>query len=58
MALASLPLAARLGVLSIGQVYVASFLAGVAAVFNRVAQQALIPALAGRKNLVEANSKY
>jgi MFS family permease len=58
VALASLPLAARLGVLSIGQVYVASFLAGVAAVFSRVAQQAFVPALAGRENLVEANSKY
>lgn len=58
VALASLPLAAWLGVLSIGQVYVASFLAGVASVFYRVAQQAFIPTLAGRENLVEANSKY
>lgn len=56
--LGSVPLAAWLHVLSIGQLFAVAFLEGVAALFFRVAQQAYLPGLAGRANLVEANAKY
>jgi MFS family permease len=57
-ALASVPIAALLGVLSMTQLYVVALLIGTAATFTYVAQSSLLPALVGRPNLIEANAKY
>jgi MFS family permease len=57
-ALASVPSAALLGVLSMPQLYVVALLIGTAATFTYVAQSSLLPALVGRPNLIEANAKY
>jgi MFS family permease len=54
--LASIPLAAVLGHLSLGQLYAAVILAGALSITFDVAYQALLPALVGRDSLVEANS--
>lgn len=56
-ALATIPAAALLDMLSIGQLYVVAFLAGVAATFQSIAQTAFLPTVAGRDRLVEANSR-
>lgn len=55
--LATVPLAAFLHVLRMEQLYAVAFLSGVANTFFGVAQNAIVPALAGREHLVEANSK-
>ena len=55
--LATVPLAALLHVLRMEQLYAVAFLTGVANTFFSVAQNAIVPALAGREHLVEANSK-
>lgn len=55
--LASIPIAALLGVLRMEQLYVAGFLAGVLTVFFDVAYQAFLPTLVRRDHLVEGNSK-
>ncbi|MFN2521097.1 MAG: MFS transporter [Candidatus Limnocylindria bacterium] len=53
----SIPLAAALGMLSLAQLYVVSFLAGAFAVSTDLARGAFIPALVGRAHLVSANSR-
>ena len=55
--LASIPLAALLGVLRIEQLYLVAALVAVLAVFFDVAYQAVLPALVLRDQLVEGNSK-
>jgi len=55
--LATIPLAAILGVLGMGQVYIVAALAGALTVFFNVADNAFIPTLVGREHIVEANSK-
>jgi MFS family permease len=57
LALVSVPIAAALGVLSIGQLYVVEFLVGVGVVFFDVFQSAYVPVLVGRASLVEANGR-
>lgn len=56
-ALATIPAAALLNLLSIEQLYVVAFLAGVAATVQSIAQNAFLPTVAGRERLVEANSR-
>ncbi|MEU1386969.1 MFS transporter [Nonomuraea sp. NPDC005730] len=55
--LASIPLAAQLGVLSIGMMFAVAFLAGVAQVFNDVADQTYLPSLVSARQLRDGNSK-
>jgi predicted MFS family arabinose efflux permease len=55
--LATIPVAALAGQLSIGQVYVIGFLTGVLAALYDVAYQAYLPSLVVPTRLVEANSK-
>src|SRR5438270_2266996 len=55
--LSTIPLAALLGVLGIGQLYVVAALAGVLTVFFNVASAAFIPSLIPQESLVEGNSK-
>jgi MFS family permease len=55
--LASLPVAAALGVLSIYQLYALALLHGVCTVFFDVAYMSYLPALVGRSALVEGNAK-
>jgi len=56
-ALASIPAAHALGVLTMGQLYAVAFVAGVLTVFFDVAYMAYLPSLVGRDHLVEGNSK-
>jgi MFS family permease len=56
-ALASIPVAQALGVLSIGQLYVVALLTGVCTVFFDVAYQSYLPQLVDRSALVEGNAK-
>src|SRR6267378_2334664 len=53
----TIPLAAALGVLSLVQLYVVSFLGGAFAVSTDLARAAFVPALVGRNRLVAANSR-
>ena len=55
--LATIPLAALAGLLTIIQLYVVGFLVGICTVFFDVAYQSYLPALVGRDQLVEGNSK-
>jgi MFS family permease len=55
--LASLPLAAALGVLTLGQLYAVVFAVGAGTVFFEVAHQSYLPSLVGREHLVEANGR-
>src|SRR5437016_11739603 len=55
--IASVPLAATLGTLSLGQLYVVSFLGGAFAVSTDLARAAMVPSLVGRARLVAANSR-
>jgi len=55
--LGSIPLAATLGVLRLGQLYLVAFPIGVASVLFEIAQQSYFPALVTRERLVEGNSK-
>ena len=55
--LATIPIAALLGVLSMLQLYAVSFLAGVLTVFFDVASQSYLPAIIDRRQLVQGNSK-
>jgi predicted MFS family arabinose efflux permease len=57
LVLASLPLAALLGALHIAQVYGVALLISILSVFFDVAYQAYLPALVGKHELVEGNSK-
>jgi MFS family permease len=55
--LASVPVAWALGVLTIGQLYLAVLICGVATVFFDVATLSYLPTAIGREHLVEANTK-
>lgn len=55
--LLAIPLAALLGALTIGLLYAVAFLVGILTVFFEVAYQSFLPALVGREQLVEGNSK-
>jgi MFS family permease len=55
--LGSIPLAALLGRLGMGQLYLVAFLTGALAVFFNLAYQAYLPSLVGRGELVEGNAK-
>jgi MFS family permease len=57
VALGSIPLAAGLHVLQMGQLYVVALVTGVLTVFFDVAYQAYLPVLVSRPHLVEGNSK-
>jgi predicted MFS family arabinose efflux permease len=57
LVLATVPLAALLGILSIGQLFVVAFLAGTLTVIFEVAYQSYLPRLVAREQLVEGNSK-
>lgn len=57
LALASIPVAYALGVLTIYQLYVVGFIVGVCTVFFDVAYMSYLPALVDRDRLVEGNSK-
>ena len=56
-ALATIPAAALLHHLTIGQLYVVAFAAGAAATVQGIAVPAIVPALAGRDRLVQANTR-
>ena len=55
--LLSIPIAAWLGVLRIEQMYAVAFITGTLLVFFEIAHYAYVPALVGREQVVEANSK-
>lgn len=55
--LGSIPLAALLGRLSMGHLYLVAFLTGALAVFFNLAYQAYLPSLVGRGELVEGNAR-
>jgi MFS family permease len=55
--MASVPIAAWLGFLSVGLLLTVAVLIGVAAVFNSPAFQAFLPSIVARKDLGEANAK-
>lgn len=55
--LLAIPLATLLDVLTIGLLYAVAFLVGILTVFFDVAYQSYLPALVGREQLVEGNSK-
>jgi MFS family permease len=57
VALATIPVAWSLGVLGMWQLYLVSFVAGIATVFFDVAYQSYLPALVDRNDLVEGNAK-
>jgi MFS family permease len=57
VALLSVPIAHWLGVLTIWQLYAVGFAAGICTVFFDVAYQSYLPALVGRQDIVEGNSK-
>ncbi len=57
VALATIPAAFLLHVLSLGQLYAVAFIAGAAAAVQSVAQTALVPTVAGRDRLVQANTR-
>src|SRR2546430_3727512 len=55
--IASVPLAAALGALSLAQLYVVSFFGGAFAVSTDLARAAMVPLLVGRTRLVAANGR-
>jgi MFS family permease len=57
LALASIPVAYWLGVLTLGQLYAVTFVAGVASVFFDVAYMSYLPGLVGLDHVVDANGK-
>jgi MFS family permease len=57
LTLASIPVAYWLGVLTLGQLYVVAFVAGVATVFFDVAYMSYLPGLVGLDSLVDANAR-
>ncbi|MDQ6714406.1 MAG: MFS transporter [Candidatus Dormibacteraeota bacterium] len=56
--LATIPIAAFFGVLTIAQIYVIAFLAGTGRVWFEVAHYALLPGIVEPDQLVDANSKF
>ena len=57
IALATIPGAAIAHVLTLGQLYAVSFVAGAAATIQGIAQTAYVPTIATRERLVEANTR-
>jgi MFS family permease len=57
LALITIPIAYWLGALTIWQLYAAAFAAGIGTVFFDVSYQSYLPALVGRDQIVEGNSK-
>ncbi len=57
LAVGSVPIAAALGVLTLGQLYAVAFLAGSFRVSTDLSRGALVPAVVGRPQLVAANSR-
>jgi MFS family permease len=57
VALGTIPAAALMHVLTIGQLYTVAFVAGVAATAQGIALPSIVPALAGRNRLVQANTR-
>jgi MFS family permease len=57
IAMATIPVSFALGTLSIWQLYVVGFVSGCLTVFFDVAYQSYLPALVGREQLVDGNSK-
>ena len=57
LTIASIPIAQAFGVLSVAQLFIVGFIAGVLTVFFDVAYQSYLPALVDREQLVEGNSK-
>jgi len=57
LVIASVPLTAALGALSLAQLYLVSFLGGAFAVSTDLARAAMVPSLVGRTRLVAANSR-
>ena len=57
IALATIPAAALVHHLTIGQLYIVAFVAGAAATAQVIAVPAIVPALAGRDRLVQANTR-
>ena len=55
--LATVPLAALLERLHIGHLYLVAFVGGIFTLFFDVAEEAFLPSLVGRDQLVEGNSK-
>jgi len=55
--LASIPVAAALGVLTLDQLFAVALLHGIATVFFDVSYQSYLPSLVGRDNLMEGNAK-
>jgi MFS family permease len=56
-ALATIPAAAIVHALTIGQLYAVAFVGGGAATFQGIAQAVFLPTIVGRERLVEANSR-
>ena len=56
-ALATIPLAALMHVLTLGQLFVVAFVTGVAATIQGISMTAFVPTIAGRERLVEANTR-
>jgi len=56
-ALASIPVAYGLGILTLGQLYAVAFVTGVASVFFDVAYMSYLPGLVGLDSLVDANAR-
>ena len=57
VALGSVPVAYAAGLLTLGQLFVVTLVAGVLTVFFDVAYQSYLPSLVGREHLVEGNAK-
>lgn len=55
--IASVPLAARAGVLTLGQLYAVALAVGICTVFFDVAYQSYLPVLIGRQQLYDGNGK-
>ena len=55
--LCSVPIAYLIGHLTLGQLFVVGFTAGVLTVFFDVAYQSYLPALVDRETLIDGNSK-
>ncbi len=57
IAIGSIPIVAAFGSLTMVQLYVVSFLAGIFSIASGSARSALMPALVGRERLISANSR-
>jgi MFS family permease len=57
LALATIPVAFVLGVLTMAQLYVVAFITGTLSVFFVIAYQSYLPSLVGRDQLIDANGK-